>query len=83
MTSHVYLIIDPGDCPEHLGMLMKRVAGRQTRYVNWLEGRSGTLWEGRYKSSPIEDDTYLLTCCRYVDLNPLPAGMCAAPEGYP
>lgn len=45
MTNHVHLIIDPGDTPEHLGMLTKRVAGRQTRYVNRLEGRSGTLWE--------------------------------------
>ena len=83
MTNHVHLIVDPGDNPEHLGMLMKRVAGRQTRYVNRLEGRSGTLWEGRYKSSPIEDDNYLLACCRYIDLNPLQAGMCATGEEYP
>lgn len=83
MSNHIHLIIDPGEQPEHLGMLMKRVAGRQTRYVNRLEGRSGTLWEGRYKSSPIEDDRYLLACCRYVDLNPLQAGMCLTAEEYP
>ena len=82
MSNHVHLIVDPGEIPEHLGMLMKRVAGRQTRYVNRVAGRSGTLWEGRYKSSPIEDDTYLLACCRYVDLNPVQAGMCATPEEY-
>lgn len=45
--------------------LMKCLAGRQTRYVNRLEGRRGTLWEGRYKSSPIQTDEYLLACCRY------------------
>ena len=83
MTNHVHLIIDPGEQPERLGQLMKRVAGRQTRYVNRLEGRSGTLWEGRYKSSPIENDAYLLACCRYVELNPVAAGICAAPEDYP
>ena len=83
MTNHVHLIIDPGEEPERLGQLMKRIAGRQTRYVNRLEGRSGTLWEGRYKSSPIENDAYLLACCRYVDLNPVTAGMRSAPEDYP
>ena len=83
MTNHVHLIIDPGEQPERLGQLMKRVAGRQTRYVNRLEGRSGTLWEGRYKSSPIENDAYLLACCRYVELNPVAAGICYAPEDYP
>ncbi|BCR04603.1 transposase [Desulfuromonas versatilis] len=83
MTNHVHLIVDPGDNPAHLGMLMKRLAGRQTRYVNRLEGRSGTLWEGRYRSSPIENDAYLLACCRYVDLNPVQAGVCAQPADYP
>ena len=50
---------------------MKRFAGRQTRYVNYLERRTGSLWEGRYKSSPIETNSYLLACCRYVELNPI------------
>jgi putative transposase len=44
MTNHVHLVVDPGEDPEALGKLMKRLAGRQTRYVNRLEGRSGTLW---------------------------------------
>jgi len=75
MTNHVHLIIDPCEDRDNLGKLMKRLAGRQTRYVNYLERRSGSLWEGRYKSSPIETDTYLLACCRYVELNPVKAGM--------
>lgn len=83
MTNHVHLIIDPGDTPENLSRLMKRVAGRQTRYVNKLEKRTGTLWEGRFKSSPIETERYLLACCRYVELNPVMAGMVAAPADYP
>ena len=82
MTNHVHLIIDPGIDAHNLAMLMKRIAGRQTRHVNKLENRSGTLWEGRYKSSPISTDEYLLACCRYVELNPVRAGIVAAPEAY-
>ncbi|MDF1589579.1 MAG: transposase, partial [Gammaproteobacteria bacterium] len=54
MSNHVHLILDPVDEPANLGKLMKRLAGRQTRYVNYQEKRTGSLWEGRYKSSPIE-----------------------------
>jgi len=83
MTNHVHLVIAPGDDPESLGRLMKRLAGRQTRFVNRMEGRSGTLWEGRFKSSPIETNAYLLACCRYVEMNPVLAGMCTTPSEYP
>jgi putative transposase len=82
MTNHVHLILEPPDETAMLGWLMKRLAGRQTRYVNRLEGRSGTLWDGRYKSSPIQTDEYLLACCRYVDLNPVRARMVSAPRDY-
>lgn len=82
MTNHVHLIIDPGDKPENLGLFMKRVAGRQTRYVNKLQGRSGTLWEGRFRSSPINKNEYLLACCRYIELNPVRAGIVDVPEKY-
>lgn len=75
MTNHVHLILDPVDEPANLGKLMKRLAGRQTRYVNYQEKRTGSLWEGRYKSSPIETDSYLLACHRYVERNPVKAGM--------
>lgn len=82
MTNHVHLVIDPGQDHEKISILMKRVAGRQTRYVNKLERRSGTLWEGRYKSSAIHADEYLLACCRYVELNPLRAGIVDDPASY-
>lgn len=82
MTNHVHLIVDPGANERNLSLLMKRIAGRQTRFVNKVEKRSGTLWEGRYKSSPISTDEYLLACCRYVELNPVRAGLVAAPEDY-
>jgi len=82
MTNHVHLIIDPGSRAEHLAMLMKRVAGRYTRYINKKESRSGTVWEGRYKSSLIDKDEYLLACCRYVEMNPVRAGAVLCPQDY-
>ncbi|HKK44319.1 MAG TPA: transposase [Balneolaceae bacterium] len=83
MTNHVHLIIQPGGSTEGLSQLMKRLAGRQTRYVNRLEKRTGSLWESRFKSSPIETDAYLLACSRYIELNPVRARMVASPEEYP
>lgn len=83
MTNHVHLIVDPGDDPDNLALLMKRVSARQTRMVNRLESRTGSLWKGRYKSSAIETDRYLLACCRYVELNPVRAGMVVGPADYP
>ena len=81
MTNHVHLLVAPKDMAG-LGKLMKRLAGRQTRYHNRLEGRSGTLWESRYKSSPVDSDSYLLACARYIELNPVRARMSASPEEY-
>ncbi len=82
MTNHVHLILNPGKEPESISVLMKRLAGRQTRFVNKLEGRTGSLWDGRYKISPIATDEYLLQCCRYVDLNPAKAHMVAEAQDY-
>lgn len=82
MTNHVHLALEPPEDVTVLGGLMKRLAGRQTCYVNRLEGRRGTLWDGRYKSSPIQTDAYLLACCRYVDLNPVRACMVTEPHDY-
>ena len=82
MTNHVHLILQPGEAVDGLGQLMKRLAGRQTRFMNRNKSRTGTLWEGRYKSSPIETDSYLLACRRYVELNPVRARMTADPAGY-
>jgi putative transposase len=83
MTNHIHLIIDPGDRPVSLSRLMKRLAGRHTRRVNACKQRTGSAWEGRFKCSPIESDRYLLACNRYVELNPVRAGMVTRPEDYP
>jgi len=63
--------------------MMKRLAGRQTRYVNKHEGRSGSLWDGRFKANSIQTDAYLLQCCRYVELNPVKTMMVRRVEDYP
>jgi putative transposase len=76
------LIVQPGEAVANLGQLMKPLAGRQTRFVNRQESRRGTLWEGRYQSSPIETDAYLLTGCRYVELNAVRAGTKDRPSAY-
>jgi len=82
MTNHVHLIVDPGENPESLSLLMKRVAGRQTRYINKLEKRSGSLWEGRFKSSIVSTKEYLLSCSRYIELNPVRAEIVKKPSDY-
>lgn len=83
MTNHVHLILVPGDDASAVSKLMRVLAARQTRRVNKLEGRTGTLWESRFKSSLIDTDRYLLACCRYVDLNPVRAAMISTPGDYP
>jgi putative transposase len=84
MTTHVNLLLEPPGAAGALAQLMQRLAVRQTRwYVHRLEGRSGTLWESRYKSSPVETNTYLVACARSIELNPVRAGMVARPGDYP
>ena len=83
MTNHVHLVVEPGDDVSTVSQLMKQLAARQTRWVNKAEGRSGSLWEGRFKISPIQRDQYLLQCCRYVERNPVAANMVLRVEQYP
>lgn len=82
MTNHVHLLLEPSATASSLGLLMKALAARATRYRNRLEGRSGTLWESRYKSSVVQTERYLLACCRYIELNPVRARMVADAGEY-
>ena len=70
MTNHVHLLLEPSE-RLGVGQLMRRLAGRQTRFRNRLENRRGTLWEGRYKSSIVDADEYLMSCVRYIEMNPV------------
>jgi len=83
MTNHVHLLLEPGDTPGGLSQLMKILAARTTRYRNHLEGRSGTLWESRFKSSVVQSDAYLLACSRYIELNPVHARLVSHAADYP
>lgn len=72
--------------PEHADSIsrMTRVVGsRYAQYVNKKYHRTGTLWEGRHKSSPVDTETYLLKCYRYIELNPVRANMVHRPDDYP
>ena len=82
MTNHVHIVLTPADV-DSVSDFMKRVAQRYTRFVNKHQGRTGTLWEGRFKSSVIDSEQYLLRCHRYVEMNPVRAGMVDHPARYP
>ncbi|MCU7796535.1 MAG: transposase [Candidatus Thiodiazotropha sp. (ex Myrtea spinifera)] len=81
MTNHIHLLLEPAT-RLGIGQLMKRLAGRQTRLRNRLENRRGTLWEGRYKSSVVDADEYLMACVRYIEMNPVRAGIVDKPHKY-
>jgi putative transposase len=81
MTNHVHLLITP-QTPEGLAKFMQSVGRRYVQYINRTYQRSGTLWEGRYKSRVIQAETYLLTCMRYIELNPVRANMVQDPGQY-
>ncbi|HMN28720.1 MAG TPA: transposase, partial [Caldilineaceae bacterium] len=81
MTNHVHLLIS-ADEVEAPGLLMKALGQRYVQYVNRTYRRSGTLWEGRFRSCLIQDEIYLLACQRYIELNPVRAGMVAHPAEY-
>ena len=82
MTNHVHLLLTPHRV-ESAGLLMKHLGQRYVQYVNRRYGRSGTLWEGRYRSCPTQSEAYLLACYRYVELNPVRAGLVDHPRDYP
>lgn len=81
MTNHVHVLMTPRE----LGAISRCMQALGRRYVAYFNGRyrrSGTLWEGRYKSCLVDNQTYLLTCYRYIELNPVRAAMAASPAEY-
>ena len=81
MSNHVHLLVTPSAVGA-VGMMMQDVGRRYVRLFNKIHERSGTLWEGRYKSSLIDSESYLLTCHRYIELNPVRAGLVQHPLEY-
>ena len=81
MPNHFHLLATP-ETADGLPQMMQAVGRRYVRWFNDAQGRSGTLWEGRYKSTVIDTDQYLLTCMAYLDLNPVRAGLAAQAADY-
>jgi putative transposase len=81
MTNHVHLLLS-ADKTNSAAELMKRLGQRYVQYFNRAYLRSGTLWEGRFRSALIQDEAYLLSCMRYIELNPLRASMVSFPDQY-
>jgi putative transposase len=81
MSNHVHLLVTPTTAAAP-AVLMKSLGQRYVQYVNRRYGRTGSLWEGRYRSSLVDHDRYLLTCQRYIELNPVRAQMVAHPSEY-
>jgi putative transposase len=63
--------------------MLQDIGRKYVRTINTLHGRTGTLWEGRFKSSLVDTDSYLLTCHHYIELNPVRAGLVSDPGQYP
>ena len=82
MSNHFHLLVTP-ESAQSIPQMMQAVGRRYVRYFNQRQGRTGTLWEGRYKSTLIQSERYLLACMVYIDLNPVRGGLVAAAASYP
>jgi putative transposase len=81
MTNHIHFLVTPKN-EESISRAMSVIGSRYAYYFNKAYKRTGTIWEGRHKSSLIQSDRYFLTCCRYIELNPVVANMVSKPEEY-
>ena len=82
MSNHVHLLVTPEN-EAACTRFMKLVNQRHTQHVNRVHTRTGTLWEGRYRSSLVYSARYVLACYRYIELNPVRAGIARDPADYP
>jgi putative transposase len=81
MTNHVHLLVTSSG-PDGTARLMKHLGQLHTQYMNRTYGRTGTLWEGRFRSSLVQSAEYLLTCYRYIECNPVRAGLVDHPAKH-
>ena len=81
MSNHFHVLVSP-ESSQGVAGFMQAVGRRYVRYFNDRHGRTGTLWEGRYRSTVIQADVYLLPCMAYIDLNPVRAGLVAHAKDY-
>ena len=81
MPNHVHLLITPGDS-QGPSQFMQSLGRRYVSYLNRTHARTGTLWEGRFRASPVETEEYLFQLYRYIELNPVRAGIVQHPSQY-
>jgi putative transposase len=81
MSNHVHLLVTPSESGA-IGAMMQDLGRRYVRVINTIHGRTGTLWEPRFRSSLVDSEAYLLTCHRYIELNPVRAGVVSDPVAY-
>ena len=81
MPNHVHFLLEP-TLPNTLSRFMQSLTLSHTKIFNLKHSQSGHVWQGRYKSNLIEDDTYLLQCGRYIELNPVRARLALHPAQY-
>lgn len=81
MTNHVHLLVTPTR-KGAIAALMQDLGRSYVRTINAIHGRTGTLWEGRFKSSVVDTERYFLLCHRYIELNPVRAGLADSPGRY-
>ncbi|MCP4270524.1 MAG: transposase [Gammaproteobacteria bacterium] len=82
MSNHVHLLLSPKE-GDAVSCLLQSLGRYYVRYFNKTHGRTGTLWEGRFKSTLVDSDNYFLTVSRYIELNPVRANMVKHPDEYP
>lgn len=82
MDNHLHLLVTPGS-EDGLGRMMQSLGRRYVAAFNARHGRRGTLWEGRFRAALLQPQPYLLACMRYIELNPVRAGLCLAAEDWP
>ncbi|HEX7640608.1 MAG TPA: transposase [Burkholderiaceae bacterium] len=81
MTNHIHLLASPAT-EESIPKTLQSVGRRYVQYFNYCYQRTGTLWEGRYRATIVEAETYLFECMRYIELNPVRAGMVRHPSEH-
>ena len=82
MTNHIHLLVTPSDA-QACALLMRNLGQRYVQYFNRRYKRSGTLWEGRFKSCLVDSPPYVIATHRYIERNPVRAGMVASASAYP
>jgi putative transposase len=82
MTNHVHLLLTPQHA-DACSLLMRDLGRSYVQYFNRRHARSGTLWEGRFRSCLVESTSYVIACHRYIELNPIRAGMVDDPSAHP